>query len=74
VTVKGKAFLFLGPKDGRLKLGASAAAAGKVANVQVGANGWTKFPLGDGAPPLATLKAWVKESHALLGAPAAKKR
>ena len=73
-TVKagGKAFLFLGPKDLMLKLGASLAQARKLAHddperCKAGAGGWVTIRFESGMPlPAARLRAWVAESHALL--------
>lgn len=68
IKAKGKAFLFLGAKDVRLKLGASAAEAKRL-GADVGAHGWTKFAA-DAAPPLPVVERWIDESYRLL-APAA---
>ena len=68
--VGGKAFLFVGGKDARLKLDASAKDA-TARGFAVGANGWVKLSL-DALPPVKVLAGWIAESHALLGKPAGK--
>jgi len=78
IKVGGKAFLFLGAKDIRLKLTASIAAAKKLAKKNadlytVGAGGWTKIALGGKEPPLALLEGWALESYVAMK-PAKKKR
>ena len=74
--VRDRAFLFLGPREARLKLTESQPEARRLAQsaparVQVGAGGWTKVTLeGEGAaPPTATLDRWVAESHRAYAAP-----
>ncbi len=74
-TVHGKAFLFVGSKNLRLKLANSASEAGGFAKrpssaVQMGAGGWTTIRLADGdVPEDAVLRRWVAESHALFHRP-----
>lgn len=74
--VGGKAFLFLGPKDVRLKLTVSVADATSFAGrpasaVRVGANGWTTISLNAGSvPSRGVLRRWVAESHAAFRAAA----
>jgi hypothetical protein len=69
-TVRGKAFLFLGPKDARLKLAESAEEARALAkqpdsSVRIGAGGWTTIRLAGGvAPADSVVRRWVAESHA----------
>jgi hypothetical protein len=63
VKVKGKAFVFLGPKDAMLKLGPSRAEAKRM-GFAVGSGGWVKVAY-DGAP-VATLKQWIGESYGLM--------
>lgn len=71
VTVRGKAFLFLGPADARLKLGdslpeATRLAAAEPGSLQVGAHGWVAVTFGDArAVPVAVLIRWVEESYRL---------
>jgi hypothetical protein len=73
-TVKagGKAFLFLGSKDLMLKLGKSLAQARKLAHddperCKAGTGGWVSIRFESGLPlPVARLRAWVAESHAIL--------
>jgi hypothetical protein len=75
-TVKagGKAFLFLGPRDAMLKLGASLPEAVRLTAEQptrykAGAGGWVKIQLGPEDPPrVELLVKWVAESYELLGA------
>ena len=72
VKASGKAFLFLGPKDLMLKLGASLQQARKLAQddperCKAGASGWVTIRFERGLPlSVARLRAWVGESHALL--------
>jgi len=74
-TVHGKAFLFVGAKNLRLKLVRSAGEAGDFAKrpgsaIQIGAGGWTTIRLADGEVPAdAVLRRWVAESHALYHKP-----
>jgi hypothetical protein len=75
--VKGKAFLFLRAADLRLKLGASLPAVDRLAGkhpdaVKVGTGGWVWVALAEPVVPPATLKAWMRESHALFAAPKGK--
>ena len=71
VKVQGKAFLFLGVADLRLKLGGLLAEATALASktpdrVKVGAHGRvTVIAGGDGIPPRDLLERWVDESYAL---------
>lgn len=77
-TVNGKAFLFVGSKNLRLKLANSASEADRFAKhpssaVQMGAGGWTTIRLADGTVPEdAVLRRWVAESHALFHRPPAR--
>jgi len=69
--VGGKTFLFLGPKNARLKLEDSAEEARALAklpksSVQIGSGGWATIRFADGDPPAdSVLRRWVAESHAL---------
>ena len=77
--IRGKAFLFVGAKDARLKLAASLAEALAFARkapdvCQASANGWVRLTLGAGLPAPAVLAKWLAESHgALAGKPKAAK-
>jgi predicted DNA-binding protein (MmcQ/YjbR family) len=76
IKVDGRAFLFLGKKDARLKLEKSIASAKKLAAKKpaiysIGAGGWTKIALAEDLP-LDTLDTWIRESHALIRGPAKK--
>ena len=72
VKVGNKAFLFLGEKEVRLKLGESLPEATKLASkapgrYEVGVHGWVKLTFGDNeTPPLNLLKRWIDESYRLL--------
>jgi predicted DNA-binding protein (MmcQ/YjbR family) len=72
VRAGGRAFLFLGPKEMRLKLGKSLAEARRLAAkhpgiVNLGKGEWVSVVHDDvGAVPIAVLAAWVEESHALV--------
>jgi hypothetical protein len=72
VRAGGKAFLFLGPKEIRLKLGESLTEARRLAakhpgSVKVGKGEWVSIGRGDlGAVPLAVMTTWVKESRDLI--------
>jgi hypothetical protein len=72
VKVGSKAFLFLGEKDMRLKLGDSLAEATKLAakapdRYEVGMHGWVKLTFSnDESPSLDLRKRWVDESYRLL--------
>ena len=72
VTVRGKAFLFLGARDAMLKLGDSLAEARRLAakdpaRYRAGASGWVKVTLGaDDAAAPEPLARWVEESYRLL--------
>ena len=72
IKVGNKAFLFLGEKDVRLKLGESLAEAAKLAakvpgRYEVGVHGWVKLTFSnDETPPLDLLKRWIDESYRLL--------
>lgn len=63
--VRGRTFLFVSPKDARLKLAASADEA-RGLGFAVGKNGWATLPLAQ-LPPARVLQRWIAESHALLG-------
>jgi YjbR len=68
----GKAFLFVGGKEIRLKLQASLAEAGKLAakepeRYQAGKIGWVTVRLHPGdALPIDVLERWIDESYRLL--------
>ena len=69
-----KAFLFLRPKEARLKLGASLKDAAKRASKEpdryvVGASGWVLLKFDDATDPLDVFTRWVSESHALFSKP-----
>jgi hypothetical protein len=64
VLARNKTFLFLGRKELRLKLAASAAEAENL-GIKVGAGGWATIPVVQ-EPQLAVLKRWVKESYRLV--------
>jgi hypothetical protein len=73
VTVRGKAFLFLGPKEVRLKLGpslakAQTAAAADPSAVKVGKGGWVAIANDalDGLR-LSVLRSWLRETYESLG-------
>lgn len=75
----GKAFVFLRPRELRLKLGASlkdatARARREPDRWQVGTGGWVKVALDDADDPLDVLQRWIAESHALCAAKRPKKR
>jgi hypothetical protein len=82
-TVNGKAFLFLGTKQIRFKLGESLKDADKASAkspdaITVGANGWVTIAATslDVVPP-NVLKKWIEESYRLMApkkAPLAKVR
>lgn len=70
--VSGKAFLFVGKKDARLKLQGLLVQAGEMAQlhpecVKVGAHGWVTITFGSSVN-LATpmLEAWVEESYRVM--------
>src|SRR5215831_1932547 len=70
VKVRGKAFAFFGPDTLRLKLGASLAEAQTFAAkspdaCSAGAGGWVAVRFATGGPPVAVLRRWLDESHAL---------
>jgi predicted DNA-binding protein (MmcQ/YjbR family) len=71
VKVRGKAFLFLGPKDLMLKLVTSldevnAMAANEPARYKVGAHGWVTITHDDVATlPHAVIVNWIQESYRL---------
>ena len=71
VKVRGKAFLFLGPKDLMLKLTASlddanSRAAKEPERYKVGAHGWVTITHGDVATlPHAVIVEWIRESYRL---------
>jgi hypothetical protein len=70
--VGGKAFLFLGRADLRVKLSDSLREAEKLAakepgRVTVGAHGWVKVTFSDDQPPpLDVLGLWIDESYQLM--------
>lgn len=70
-TVRGKAFLFIGPKNARLKLAQAAGEAKEWAAkpdsvVNVGTGGWVAIRFDDGVRPAdSILRKWVAESHTL---------
>lgn len=70
--VNGKAFLFVGRAEIRLKLGDSVAEARKLAAKEpgrytVGANGWAKITFNDDQPlPMAVVTRWIGESYDLM--------
>ena len=72
VTVRGKAFLFVGTADARLKLNDSLVEATRLAatepgRYQVGAHGWVAVTFGDvESLPVALLVRWIGESYRLL--------
>lgn len=71
-TTRGKAFLFIGAKEARLKLGESAAEAAQLAaqdpqHYRVGAHGWVTLSLA-ADPPRGLLERWIGESHGLYAA------
>lgn len=79
-NVGKKAFLFVGPKDARLKLGpslgeASEWAARQSTTVRVGSNGWVTIRIdGAGGPDASTLTRWVRESYGSFAGPAVSAR
>jgi hypothetical protein len=80
VKVGNKAFAFIREKEARLKLSDSLDEAKRHAtqhpdDCEVGATGWVKCSVGAAtSPSAAVMKRWLKESHALMSAPAKKKR
>lgn len=69
-TLRGKAFLFIGPKEARLKLGPSLARAQKLARsnpaVRPSASGWVAVSHeAAGTLTMTVLRSWVRESHGL---------
>jgi len=62
--VGGRAFVFVGPQDVRLKLSASLPEARRTPHCTVGKNGWVKL---SSETPAATVKRWVRESWSLFG-------
>ena len=70
--VKGKAFLFVGRAEIRLKLADSLAEATRLAAKEpsrytVGANGWTKITFNDDEPlPMEIVTLWIDESYRLM--------
>jgi predicted DNA-binding protein (MmcQ/YjbR family) len=70
--VGGKAFLFLGRADIRLKLSDSLPDAVKLAKKEperfsAGAGGWVKVSYSDAQPlPLDVVKGWIEESYRLM--------
>ncbi len=78
-TVAKKAFLFVGPKDARLKLSASLDEAQRLSklmpsSIRVGSNGWVTLGRDVAELDAPVLSRWVKESYQLFGATAASKR
>jgi hypothetical protein len=79
-NVGKKAFLFVGPKDARLKLGPSLGEAGEWSAreptaVRVGSSGWVTMRIdGSGGPDAGTLTRWVRESYGSFARPAASAR
>ena len=70
VRTRKKAFLFLRPKDARLKLDASLTDAAARASKEpdryaVGGGGWVLVKFDDATDPLRVLERWVAESHSL---------
>lgn len=73
IRAGNKAFLFLRPRDARLKLAGSlkeaAAHAAKEPNrYVVGTGGWILVKFDDATDPIGVFERWIAESHALLGA------
>jgi hypothetical protein len=74
-NVGGKAFLFVGTKDARLKLDASLGEAMALARqassgVRVGTKGWVTLRIeSEEAPDATTLRRWVRESHGVTASP-----
>lgn len=72
ITVRKKAFLFLGAAEALLKLGGSLdAAAGEAANApgrfKVGAHGWVTITFGEvKSLPIDLLTEWLDESYRLM--------
>jgi hypothetical protein len=72
VTAGGKAFLFLGEKDVRLKLGDSIGEANMLAAkapgfCEVGAHGWIKLTLSADVPlSKEVFERWIGESYRLI--------
>lgn len=70
LKVRGKAFLFLGPADVMLKLGASLSEAVALAEAGLackpGAHGWVTVRLAEESPELDVLERWVEESYKML--------
>jgi hypothetical protein len=70
--LKGKAFLFVGRADIRLKLSDSVTEAKKLAAKEptrytIGANGWTKITFTEDEPlPLDVVTRWLGESYQLM--------
>lgn len=60
--VGGKAFIFVGPQDVRLKLRSSLDEARRTPGCVVGANGWVKATP---QVPAALVRRWVRESWGL---------
>jgi len=81
-SVGSKAFLFVGPKNVMVKLGASQDEAERLAarepdRYRIGASGWATVTTGDDhALPLPLLRRWIDESHDLVvaGKTSAKKK
>lgn len=75
---RGKAFLFVGARDARLKLGASLDEAAGLSSahsswIKVGAHGWVTIVLAEPSPvPASVLQRWVEESREIVsgGSPA----
>lgn len=73
IRTGNKAFLFLRPKDARLKLAgslkeAAARAAKEPDRYVVGTGGWILVKFNDATDSIGVLERWIAESHTLLGA------
>lgn len=70
--IRGKAFLFLRPRDARFKLAASATAAARPGSgCKVGAGGWCHVVLDTAdAPTLDVMDRWIEESYRIMAASA----
>jgi hypothetical protein len=64
-----RVFLFLSPKESRLKLG-SAANDARALGFEVGANGWIKVANAT-QPGVAVLRRWIAESYEVVCGPTA---
>lgn len=70
--IGNKAFLFVSPKEARLKLRSSISDA-KKSGFKVGAGGWVTLPL-DSLPDPRLAEQWVAESYAQFSGPLAAKK